>query len=159
MKTVVVRFMILLGSFLTIQRGLSPHFHSKQFLIFFYSLETLVQGLLYYFSNAVRNQLLRENGALRVHNELRPLYTIDVEYAKGCILSQKLVEINVEELLHNKDPGTYNSLANVLCMHASLDTGRDMKYISEELGDRVGYQIGDKIFTYSTIIAYSLASP
>jgi hypothetical protein len=124
-------------------------------------VETLVQGLLYYFSNAIRNQLIRENGALRVDNSLHsvPLYKIDIEYAKGCLLSHKLLEIHVDDLLiHKNDPGIFNSLANVLCMHASLDTGHDMKYISEELGDRVGYQIGDKIFTYSTIIAYSLSS-
>jgi hypothetical protein len=158
MKVVVLRFMIRLGSFLTIPTGLYSHCITNQCLTFFYRLQTLVQGLLYCFSNAVRNQLLRESGALRVHNELRPLYNIDVEYAKGCLLSQKLLEISVDELLHKNDPGTFNSLANVLCMHASLDTGHDMKYISEELADRLGYQIGDKIFTYSTIIAYSLAS-
>jgi hypothetical protein len=125
-------------------------------------LETLIQGLLYYFSNAIRNQLLREKGTLRSTSELHtvPLYKTDVEYAKGCLLSHRLLEINVDDLLlHKNDPGTFNSLANVLCMHASLDTGHDMKYISEELGDRVGYQIGDKIFTYSTIIAYSLVNP
>ncbi len=34
-----------------------------------------------------------------------------------------------------------------------------MKTIAREYGDRVGYQIGDKIFTYSTLVAFSLLNP
>ena len=34
-----------------------------------------------------------------------------------------------------------------------------MKTIAREYADRVGYQIGDKIFTYSVLTAYSLRIP
>jgi hypothetical protein len=37
--------------------------------------------------------------------------------------------------------------------------GFNMKVISEEYGSRVGYQMGDKILTYSTLTAYSVRTP
>lgn len=41
----------------------------------------------------------------------------------------------------------------------SLSLGVEMKTIAREYADRVGYQIGDKIFTYSTLVAFSLLTP
>jgi hypothetical protein len=35
----------------------------------------------------------------------------------------------------------------------------NMKFISEEYGSRIGYQMGDKILTYSTLMAYSVRTP
>jgi hypothetical protein len=140
-------------------------------------LETLVEGLVFYFSAAIRNQIIREKG-LKRQSQSQPssnpnnnpdtnnnqqyqshhaqLCRTDTDYAKGCILSQRLTSIYVQELIDKQDPILFTSIANALTMHASLEMNYDMKYISEELGDRIGYQIGDKIFTYSILIAYSL---
>jgi hypothetical protein len=138
-----------------------PAFFSSDFCPpFFYCfrIDVLIEGLLFYFSAAVRNEIIREKNNNTKANEGTPLYQIDFDYAKGCILSQKLHEMDVEELLSKQDSLLYSSLANALSMHAHLATGFEMKYISNEIGDRIGYQIGDKVFTYSTIIAYSLVS-
>ena len=124
----------------------------------------LVQGLFLYFSNAIRNQVIREKAFVardsdgQSSSQAIALYHRDEDYAKGCILSQKLLEVPVSDLLNGQDPGLFNGLANVLCMHASLDLKKDMKEIAKTYGDRVSYQIGDKIFTYTTLIAYSLAN-
>lgn len=158
----------------------------------FYRIETIIEGLVFYFSAAIRNQIVREKGMKRqtdglftptdgskdshqsndqghsnpvntapsdslppIHLDV-PLYNIDADYAKGCILSQKLLSIHVHELLEKSDSILFTTLANALCMHASLELKKDMKYISNEMSETIGYQIGDKIFTYSVIIAYSL---
>jgi hypothetical protein len=148
------------------------------------SLETLVEGLVFYFSASIRNQIIREKGFKRqsqphpssnhannpdhtnnnnnnnnnqqYQSHHAQLCRTDTDYAKGCILSQRLTRIFVQELIEKQDPILFTSIANALTMHASLEMNYDMKYISEELGDRIGYQIGDKIFTYSILIAYSL---
>lgn len=64
-----------------------------------------------------------------------------------------------ELLLQNEDPALFVSLANALSMHASLFLNLDMRVISRDSSDRIGYQIGDKIFTYSVLTAYSLRNP
>lgn len=125
-------------------------------------MKILIEGLLFYFSNAIRNQIVRENhhpenDSSQVQSS--PLYEVDMEYAKGCLLAQQLLAINVPIMLSDQDPSVFNSLANVLCMHASLDLRKDMKEIASQYGDRVSYQIGDKIFTHTTLSAYSLLSP
>ena len=138
----------------------------------FVSLRVLVDGLVHYFTNAIRNQDQRERSALvparqretalgttsvnHPHpDENTPLYLIDPDYAKGCILSKKLTEINVKELLNQDDPILFTSLANSLCMHASLDGHKSMHQIAERYGDHYSYQIGDKVFLYSTLTAYA----
>ena len=132
----------------------------------------MIEGLLFYFSASIRNELIREKHHLSLpqqQNNHQPASTpskesgisldqLDYDYAKGCILSQKLLEMDVNDLLDKQDSILYSNLANSLSMHTHLATGYEMKYISNELGDRIAYQIGDKVFTYSTIIAYSLVS-
>ena len=80
---------------------------------------------------------------------------IDAEYAKGCILSKRLANIIVNEFLNQDDPVLFTSLANSLCMHASLHSHTDMSEIVKKYGDLYSYQIGDKVFTYSALIAYA----
>jgi hypothetical protein len=56
-------------------------------------LEGIVEGMVYYFSAAERNQIVRDklgNGSLDV-----PLSEIDLDYAKGCILSKRLLEVGI----------------------------------------------------------------
>jgi hypothetical protein len=113
--------------------------------------------MIFYFSNAIRNQVLHEHDRLPASSP--PLYEVDEDYAKGCLLAQQLLDVNVPELLQDQDPAVFNSLSNILCMHASLDLKKDMKIIASDYGDRVGYQIGNKIFTLTTVSAYSLLSP
>jgi hypothetical protein len=124
----------------------------------------LVNGLVYYFTNSIRSQSTRDNR--RNQNIIgfsdKPLYISDSDYAKGCILSKLLLEVNVNDMLNSEDAVLFTSLANALCMHASLDTEtsnqrRSMQEIAEKHADQYAYQIGDKVFMYSTLIAYSMA--
>lgn len=116
----------------------------------------LVNGLFHYFTCAIRNQDTRTHRSALIGRDdpHPPLYMIDQDYAKGCLLSKRLISINVSELL-NADPLLFTSLANSLCMHAALDGQKDMHEIAEKYGDHYSYQIGDKIFLYSTLIAYA----
>jgi hypothetical protein len=55
-----------------------------------------------------------------------------------------------------KDSMLFSALANALSIHASLDMSKDMKTISTEHSEHIGYQFGENILTYSTLIAYGL---
>lgn len=54
---------------------------------------TVIEGLSNFFTNAIRNQLTREKNMSKVP-ENTPLYSVDVDYAKGCILSQELCAVS-----------------------------------------------------------------
>jgi hypothetical protein len=51
------------------------------------------------------------------------------------------------------------ALTNALAMHASLHLGKNMKRVSSEDADKIGYQMGNHILTNSILIAYCLYSP
>ena len=55
-------------------------------------IASLIAGMNHYFSVAIRNQLAREQSGNVLQSNL-PLYQVDLDYAKGCILSQRLLEV------------------------------------------------------------------
>mmetsp|Transcript_12931 Transcript_12931/g.13968 ORF Transcript_12931/g.13968 Transcript_12931/m.13968 type:complete len:954 (+) Transcript_12931:39-2900(+) len=123
-------------------------YHENQFT-------PIIHGMCYHFSVSMQNQVLEEEKAKR---EV-PLYQRDLDYSRGNILAHRLTEMDGQQLIDENDPGLFVALVNALGMHASLTLGVEMKTIAREYADRVGYQIGDKIFTYSTLVAFSLLNP
>lgn len=67
--------------------------------------------------------------------------------------------MNEDELLRQSDQIIFVTLANALSIQASLSLNLELRDISRLYGDRVGYQIGNKLFTYSVLTAYSLRNP
>jgi hypothetical protein len=54
-------------------------------------LEVIIHGIVYYLSSTIRN---RDNNMTHEQTpSLRPLYEIDSDYAKGCILAKKMLEV------------------------------------------------------------------
>lgn len=60
----------------------------------------IISGLLYYFSTAVRAQLAREKAGKTLSPHLK-LYQIDLDYAKGCILAKRLIEVKTKKIFLN----------------------------------------------------------
>jgi hypothetical protein len=58
--------------------------------------------------------------------------------------------------LKTQDSMLFSALANALSIHASLDMSKDIKTVSTQHAEHIGYQFGENILTYSTLIAYSL---
>jgi hypothetical protein len=55
------------------------------------NIEVIIQGVVYYLSTTIRN---RDNKVTSEQPSIhRPLYEIDADYAKGCILAKKLLEV------------------------------------------------------------------
>jgi hypothetical protein len=64
---------------------------SWQIPYFTADLEVIIQGIVYYLSTTIRN---RDNSVnMEQNSTLRPLYEIDSDYTKGCILAKKLLEV------------------------------------------------------------------
>jgi hypothetical protein len=54
-------------------------------------LEVIIHGIVYYLSSTIRN---RDNNMTHEQTpSLRALYEIDSDYAKGCILAKKMLEV------------------------------------------------------------------
>jgi hypothetical protein len=62
----------------------------------------------------------------------------------------------VEDIMKTQDAMLFSALANALSIHASLDMSKDIKTVSTVHADHIGYQFGENILTYSTLIAYSI---
>jgi hypothetical protein len=58
------------------------------------AVENIVDGMVYYFSTAMRNQLVRENAGKEKRNaSSTPLSQIDLDYARAVILTTKLLTV------------------------------------------------------------------
>jgi hypothetical protein len=55
-------------------------------------IEAIIDGMVYYFSAAERNQVIRDKLGSSPRNV--PLYELDLDFAKGCILSKRLLEVS-----------------------------------------------------------------
>lgn len=55
-------------------------------------LPALVDGLIFFLTNAFRTKLTRETNNNPFPGNV-PLYSVDSDYAKGCILSKQLREV------------------------------------------------------------------
>jgi hypothetical protein len=56
-------------------------------------IEVIIQGIVYYLSTTIRNRDRKVNS--EEPSSPRPLYEIDTDYAKGCLLAKKLLEVLV----------------------------------------------------------------
>lgn len=57
-----------------------------------------------------------------------------------------------DEFISAENPMIYMQLSNVLCMHASLEMQCEPHQLEGLYADKVGYNIGGKLFTSSQLL-------
>jgi hypothetical protein len=57
------------------------------------AVENIVDGMVYYFSTAMRNQLVREKAGKSKNSSSTVLTQIDLDYARAVILTTKLLTV------------------------------------------------------------------
>lgn len=80
-------------------------------------------------------------------------------FIEGHHAAMDLIDVDLTSLLQREDNlAVVVRLANALCMQASLELNMDMKEIANStMAEKIAYNVGGQIFTYSAIIIQSMA--
>eukprot|EP00981_Chlorochromonas_danica_P008198 scaffold2062_cov181-Ochromonas_danica.AAC.2 len=98
-------------------------------------------------SNDVENILLRDSCVSDI-SMVAPRSRRDLpSFLQARTLSFKLIQVDISHFLNEEESAFFIKLSNIICIHASVELDVEMREVSTSLGNRVGYNVGQRLLT------------
>lgn len=105
------------------------------------------------FEKELQNSLQPENSSVELETT-QPTETkedVPIDF-KELIYSHQFLNFNITDLTDFHDPSIFVKLSNILSMHASLVLRKPLIEITTNYRDKIAYNVGGRILTYSSLL-------